>query len=416
MTDVSELGRFWLPCDPEDFVEGTLIVDENGVTLVTQDQLLVSGLSNREPITIHGVLATDHVKLVDALVTQSGTSFGRFLPKRNQETWYCSVAFRGGQYDGDCPDNITSVEFQVQSLEDWVQGFAGLKWDRVNSADSVSWLTDPPDLTHQWELGEVTIRQTVGHSRQAARHNVREVTVKTNTFFHIDFDRPQSWEATLGVVGSLQALVSIATGKQVAVEWTAIVEGSTNVRLIAYYVPILRAIGQPVQHNELFTMAELGGIAGVGEWLNVIHRQGILTHALLVDRYHDPPFITDRTGHLLIACEVYRRPSLENPRAQVQLRKDILDPMLCRAGQGFLDWIGDASAWTKKVREIRSEHGIAHFQAFNDESVDVLQVQTLNQQLYVLVVNCILADCGVSGKLQDEVVARFLSERGRLLL
>ena len=52
MTDVSELGRFWLPCDPEDFVEGTLIVDENGVTLVTQDQLLVSGLSNREPITI----------------------------------------------------------------------------------------------------------------------------------------------------------------------------------------------------------------------------------------------------------------------------------------------------------------------------------------------------------------------------
>ena len=68
MTDVSELGRFWLPCDPEDFVEGTLIVDENGVTLVTQGQLLVSGLWNREPRTIHGVLATDHVKLVDALL------------------------------------------------------------------------------------------------------------------------------------------------------------------------------------------------------------------------------------------------------------------------------------------------------------------------------------------------------------
>ena len=116
MTDVSELGRFWLPDDPENVVEGTFIVDDNGATLVTQGQLLVSGLWNREPRTIHGVLATDHVKLVDALVTQSGTSFGRFLPKRNQETWYCSGAFRGGQYDGDWPDNITSVEFQVQSL------------------------------------------------------------------------------------------------------------------------------------------------------------------------------------------------------------------------------------------------------------------------------------------------------------
>ena len=213
MTDVSELGRFWLPDDPENVVEGTFIVDDNGATLVTQGQLLVSGLWNREPRTIHGVLATDHVKLVDALVTQSGTSFGRFLPERNQETWYRSGAFRGGQYDGDWPDNIASVEFQVQSLEDWVQGFAGLKGESGNSAGSVSWLRDPPDLTHQWELGEVSIRQTVGDSWQAARHHVREVTVRTNTFFHIDFDRPQSWEATLGVVGSLQALVSIATGK-----------------------------------------------------------------------------------------------------------------------------------------------------------------------------------------------------------
>ena len=416
MTDVSELGRFWLPCDPEDFVEGTLIVDENGVTLVTQGQLLVSGLRNRKPRTIHGVLATDHVKLVDALITQSDTSSGRFLPERNQETWYCSGAFRGGQYDGDWPDNITSVEFQVQSLEDWVQGFAGLKWESGNSAGYVSWLRDPPDLTHQWELGEVSIRQTVGDSWQAARHHVREVTVRTNTFFHIDFDRPQSWEATLGVVGSLQALVSIATGKQAAVEWTAIVEGPTDVRLIAYYVPTLRVIGQPVQHHELFTMDELGGIAGVGEWLNLMHDQGILRSALLVDRYRHPPFITDPTGHLLIACEVYRRPSMGNPRAQVELRKDILDPMLCRAGQGFLDWIGDSSAWTRQVSEIRNKHGIAHFQAFNDEPVDVLQVHTLNQQLYVLVVNCVLADCGVSGKLKDEVVARFRSEMGRLLL
>ena len=51
MTDVSELGRFWLPDDPENVVEGTFIVDDNGATLVTQGQLLVSGLWNREPRT-----------------------------------------------------------------------------------------------------------------------------------------------------------------------------------------------------------------------------------------------------------------------------------------------------------------------------------------------------------------------------
>ena len=111
-----------------------------------------------------------------------------------------------------------------------------------------------------------------------------------------------------------QALVSIAKGEAAAVEWTAIVEGSANARLIAYYIPILRTSGHPIKHNELFSMDELGGIAGVGKWLDVLHGQGVLKTALLIDRYREPPFITDRTGHLLMACEVYRRPSMVNPQ------------------------------------------------------------------------------------------------------
>ena len=406
MTSVSEPGLFWLPDGPEHRVEGTVNSDETGVTLVTQGRLLEDGIRDRKLRTIHGVLAGDHIKLVDAFVIESGTSGGRFLSARTHETWHCSFAFRGEPYDGDLPDNITCLEVQVKSLEDWAHGLEGIQVERGSSSHSLSWLTNQPDLTHRWSLGEVTIRQTITPSWKQARHHVREATVTTDTFFRVGFDQPQSWAVVGDMVCSLQALVSIAKGEAAAVEWTAIVEGSANARLIAYYIPILRTSGHPIKHNELFSMDELGGIAGVGKWLDVLHGQGVLKTALLIDRYREPPFITDRTGHLLMACEVYRRPSMVNPKARVDLRKDILDPMLCRTGPVFLAWIGDANAWTKEVREIRSEQGIAHFQGYADDLVDVEQIHSVNEQLYALVVVCILADCGVSKELREEVVNR----------
>ena len=84
--------------------------------------------------------------------------------------------------------------------------------------------------------------------------------------------------------------------------------------------------------------------------------------------------------------------------------------MLCRTGQGFLDWIGDANAWTKEVQKIRSEQGIGHFQGYADDLVDVERIHSVNEQLYALVVACILADCGVSKELREEVVNRARSK------
>ena len=42
--------------------------------------------------------------------------------------------------------------------------------------------------------------------------------------------------------------------------------------------------------------------------------------------------------------------------------------------------------------------------------VDVEQIHSVNEQLYALVVACILADCGVSKELREEVVNRARSK------
>ena len=154
----------------------------------------------------------------------------------------------------------------------------------------------------------------------------------------------------MGTVVDLQALVSIAKGEAVHVERTSIIqEGAPEARLSASYRPVLRRGAQQLRHSDLFTMQELGGVEGIARWLNVLHSRKYLITALLVDRYRQPVFIIDRTSHLLIACEAYQRHFMAGPGKKIDsLGKKVLDPMLCRAGRPFEEWVGKPEDWKRR--------------------------------------------------------------------
>ena len=64
----------------------------------------------------------------------------------------------------------------------------------------------------------------------------------------------------------------------------------------------------------------------------------------------------------------------------------------------------------RKSGKSAANKGIAHFQGYADDLVEVEQIHSVNEQLYALVVVCILADCGVSEELREEVVNRARSK------
>jgi len=210
---------------------------------------------------------------------------------------------------------------------------------------------------------------------------------------------------------SLQAIVSIAKGEAIRIERTSVVdEGTPDAKLSASYHPVLHRGTRQSPHSELFTLAELGGMKGVAKWLNVLCDQEYLMTALLVDRYRQPAFITDRTSHLLTACEAYQRHRMAQPEKRIRLGRDALDPMLDKAGQPFGEWIGNPEDWKKKVSEVRNNYGVGHLQGYAINSPVPPKFHLLNEQLYSLVVSCLLSECGVSEETRRKVVERMRSE------
>ena len=213
------------------------------------------------------------------------------------------------------------------------------------------------------------------------------------------------------IVLCLQALLSVAKGEAVHVERTSIVEeGVHDAILGASYNRVLHRSALQIPHSELFTMDELGGVEGIARWLKVLCDQETLITALLVDRYRQPAFITDRTSHLLAACEAYHRHRMADPSKRIHnLWAEVIDPMLDQAGRSFEEWIGNPKEWKLKVSDVRNNYGVGHLQGYRSGTSAQPDFHLINEQLYLLVVACLLSECNVSEDIKHKVAKRMRS-------
>lgn len=408
MVNEKEPGLFWIPNNPEEKVAGVVALSaEGGTVLTTYGQLGPFGFEDRKQEVVQGLIAGSHIKLVNCLATNQRMNFKAFTA--DETTWHCQFAFRGSDYHGDVPNRIKSVEAVIQLLGDWVPGFDAL--ERSRDGLSLSWPASQPDQSARWNLGDVAIHQEILPSWRAARYGVQTAAVTAHTSARVIFDQPQSWETVTHIVLCLQALVSIAKGEAVHVERTSIVaEGAPDARLGASYNRVLHRGALQIPHSELFTMDEMGGTEGIARWLNLLCDQETLITALLVDRYRQPAFITDRTSHLLAACEAYQRHRMVAPRKRISnLWAEVIDPMLNLAGRSFEEWIGDPKEWKLKVSDVRNNYGVGHLQGYGTSTSAQPDFHLINEQLYLLVVACLLSECNVSEDIKHKVVERMHS-------
>lgn len=408
MESEKEQGMFWLPSDPEVTIAGFVMPNAQGGTdLTTHGQLGSFGFERNEPRIIHGVFPDSCIKLVNCFATKQEMKLDA-LPA-DETTWHCQFAFRGNDYLGDIPNRIKSVEAVIELLGDWVPGFEGIRLSQ--DSPSISWPPSQPDQSASWYLGNVAVHQEIWPSWKDLRFGVETVTLTAHTLVRMTFKQPQSWENAQHLALCLQALLSIAKGEAVHVARMSIVEdGNPDARLDASYNRVLHRGALQIPHSELFTMDELGGMEGMAKWLNLLHDQEALLTALLVDRYRQPAFVTDRTSHLLIACEAYQRHRMEDPgRMVANFWAEVIDPMLTQAGCSFEEWIGDPKEWKDKVRDVRNNHGIGHLQGYGTNSSALPDFHLINEQLYLLVVLCLLSECAVSSDVRKQVVNRMRS-------
>ena len=406
----SQKGLFWLLDKPEHKVEGTLDVDSKGrLQLATQNLLDLSD-DPRGVRNICGATAKGLVTLMDVHAIGRENQNNLYWSVTT-ETWRCQYAFQGRSKDIDLLDEgVASVELEIQLLPDWAHRGMDFQSDWEFHRGSLSWSVEQPKPTGEWSLGKVELRHAVYPSFPGIidRHRGAKVAIKTS--FASTFDRPQSLANALDVLSSLQALVSVAKGVAVPIEMVtmAVRRNESDIWMTFHYDPVLQTDRPAAKGSELFTLEELGGMEGVGKWLDVLCGQTLLKNALLIDRYRSPAFVTDRTGHLLMGHEAYHRHSTNQAKGKVRL-DEMLDPGFDVVGPEFLDWIGDRKAWKRKINRIRNEQ-IAHLQNLGGSKDSGGATHQVNEQLYTLLIIRILAQCDFSEYLLGQVVNRSRSD------
>ena len=413
-------GQFWLSSAPETTRRGQVTFNGDGsLTLVTEggfddryDDLadwmpLFVLAEDQDRVNINGSLIADHVKMVGCVVeSTSGGAIGRFGTVPQDIRWRCGIAFVGDDYDGDIPSHIKSTTVRISGLNDWVGGFDGVRVVVGAQEGKITWNNIPVSQTAEWTLGQVSVTHQARYGIDHARHHVNEARVTSDTLIHIELDDPQSWDTITDVMESLQCLISIASGKASNVEMVSVVEFDGQRKTVAaHYRPLLHWDTTPTKFPPLLSFDDVGGAEGIATWIAVLQDRRVTRRSLLTDVFLQPTFITDRTGHLLTACEALMRDTGASATGQLNLNTDILQPLIDLAGPGFHNDIGDVGQWIGKVSQIRNHYGIGHVQG-NPNAPKLEDVLVVNRQLFVLVTTCLLRECGVSEEVLQKVVQR----------
>lgn len=102
---------------------------------------------------------------------------------------------------------------------------------------------------------------------------------------------------------------------------------------------------------------------------------------------------------------------MTDPQKRIHnLWAEVIQPMVARAGRSFEGWIGQPEDWKDQVSDVRNNYGVGHLQGYGSGSSTRPDFHLINQQLYLLVVLCLLSECGVSEGTKEEVVKRMRSD------
>ena len=416
----TQQGQFWFPDKPEHPAAGILSIEDRGNLRLTTRALVNSSFDSVRdfitpddtPRTISGATPSGYVTLVEARPLGRNIQINPHLTESHQ-TWYCSYALQSQSYEPiPLQEDITSVEVHIRSLPTWAGNDQNLLLDWQNG--TLSWPTKWDSQTSKWSLGEVGVQYSgrlSGPDPEGRRHNA-EISIDAS--FIVRFDLPQSLDAVLDTVSSLQSLVSIAKGEPVSIEKILLTvnEYDTEHKVLFHYSPVLWPVHPASKDRDLFSFSEIGATDGVAMWLNALRDQPHVINGLLIDMYHRPAFFTDATLHRLLACEAYQRRIDGKIGTKISPSKTL--PALQPCPPAFLEWIQDWTAWRNTIGRIRSEL-IAHLQSYGRPITELRSIDLVNRQLYTYLVIRLLAECNHPTELMDVVVDRASSEAIRYL-
>lgn len=416
-------GVWWLPDRPEGRVHGLLtfsrdqggrldlagalrgVVDEgtttheDGVTrtTVTEETLEASAVYP----TIHGEVGNTELTLIDCLMTHRQTGiFGQAA----HEVIHVGQVFKGACFEPNSAPDADSLSVEMKHLAHWVMR-TGLDYGINDSATEKT-----PSVDHVWSTARARalpdetvvmddgLTVKLGQTLSTGGDRVTAVSLTQGFYWRLEGRAVRPVEELLSVAGDLQALVSIATGRTAEYEGLTFwhpdavrsfgdgIDHRQPIEMFAQWNARDRSESQPPRfaHEMLFTLPMLGGLEGVGKWLDAARTHRGALGRVMGSRYAPAMFVSDRLLNRAAAIEAF-------DRTRRSLKKNALGKALAEsaalASPPFGELVPDLKAWTKPIFVHRDD--VAHHLG---RARDSTHTYLLGESLYWLFVICILRE------------------------
>ena len=252
------------------------------------------------------------------------------------------------------------------------------------------------------------------YGRATSGDRFLETMIHQNFFFDLRLAEASSLGEVLNLCGLLQDMVTLGCDFPSALTDLAIEHpqqaSGTSVAEKVPIKPYMRTIGNYAggprggvpPSRMMFTFSDLGGIEGIAKWLEVASRYRIAVGALVGNLYAPSPYLGTRFFNACTAAEAFRR--IQLGEQNLNLAQEL--PVLAQqAGDAFKELVGDIDRWAKRVVQTRVNVVVHRGLRGGADSYDVIW---LADSLHLLVVLCLLGECGVQDKVDERIR---LSER-----
>ncbi|MEU8981000.1 HEPN domain-containing protein [Streptomyces sp. NPDC048309] len=465
MEDFEAEGIFWLTSDPEQQLVGSVTFDPaEGTTLTVFGRFSSLGsLNASEP----PILARIYANTSRGEFTLEGCWSKGYTYNTGgieKETFHVNQAFSGGHFPEDFALEFDAVSVGFDQLAPWVRR-GQMKWEidsmepnNFGSTTGVRVEYSVPQV-ESYIVGTDTVSLRSAWSTNGDR--LTRAEVKQNPFFKIEYGQRKPLDQILLDVNGMQDLVTLSvdaptTPTEITL-WRSdlereVGEGRTIPVMLTLYVANTAEHVRLNSHQSiakiLFPFDEIGGIETASRWLDVSRRYRTVLGGLLTIKYAARLYEENQYANVMTAAESLHRLRFANeliPKADAKSRRrKVVKAVRHAIGRETSEWLNNELLFSNeprlrhRLREL-TEYAGSHFVVVagpTDQWVSVVSgirnrlthhderqpldrhpgdVYFLTQSVYVLVMLCLLRECGVNpetfARIENSPAIRFLSAK-----
>ena len=334
------------------------------------------------------------------------------------------MLFAGLHRDNPEALQIKNVLLHLRYLEQWIHALASKPIGYEDRVDALPRISHKFDAFNRAAVVDVGFGE-LGLSYGQVEYGDQFLEAVRRRSFYFDLRLVESWPfgRVMNWCWMLQDLVTLGCDYPSAVTGVtfehAQQSGDAADEERQPIRPYIRAIGHYTSGsfdsmgigNAMFTFHDIGGMEGEIKWLEVASRYRIVVGALVGNLYSASPYPESRFFNACTAAEAFRR--IQLGKQSLHLAKE-LSVLAKQDGDAFKDLVGDVDKWAKRVVTSRVK-SVVHPGLHG--GADVHALDWLADSLHLLVVLCLLAECGVQKKAEERIRLsyRFLSVEAGLV-